>query len=455
MNTGEEGKTRMAHIATVGLWHLGCVVSAGLASLGHTVYATDPDAERVRNLQQGRFPLQEPGLAEFTAEQVQAGRLAFVSSPQAALFAASFIFLTFDTPVDEYDRCDLTPLENILKQVTLFAPQDATVVVMSQVPAGTCARFETRLHELAHRDTLRVAYQPENLRLGEALATFLQPDFLLVGANNAKTANDVLQLYEGIKTKKLVMGTNSAEMSKHVLNAFLATSVSFANEMADLAESGGADIRDVLSAIRLDRRIGPHAFLSPGPGFSGGTLGRDVQTLRSIGAREHRRTAQLDATLAVNDHRLAGLIEKLERECGSLSGLTIALLGLTYKPGTSTLRRSRAVEFAHRLIDAGCSVRACDPMISTPAAETKNIEICADAYQAAAGADFAVLMTPWPEFRKLDLQRLAACMRRARLMDCHNFLSSSAARPAGFQYLGVGVPQAAGARPNISVGENS
>jgi UDPglucose 6-dehydrogenase len=442
----------MAQIATIGLWHQGSVVSAGLASLGHTVRGTDPDSERVRNLQQTRLPVFEPGLPELMVEQVKHGRLMFVETPDEALVAADFVFLTFDTPVDDNDGSDISPLEAALEQIARHARRDATIVVMSQVPAGTCDRFAERLHHLAPRASFTLVYQPENLRLGQAISTFLQPDFLVVGADNRNAARNVLSLYEGIKTKKLVMSRNSAEMTKHMLNAFLATSISFVNEMADLAEVCSADIRDVVEALRLDRRIGPHAFLNPGPGFSGGTLGRDLQTLRHLGARNDKKTLQLDATIAVNDSRISNLIEKIERECGSLSGLRVGLLGLTYKSGTSTLRRSRPLELARMLLSAGASVRAFDPMVTEDRKETQGIVVCADAYQAVEKADCAIVMTSWPEFQHLDLRRLREVMRRPVLMDAHNCLDARAARAAGFRYCGVGIPEGTEARKEVSLG---
>jgi UDPglucose 6-dehydrogenase len=376
----------------------------------------------------------------------------FVEAADEAFAGADFIFITFDTPVDDNDSSDLRSIEASLEQIARHAHQDATIVVMSQVPVGSCDRFSERLQHLAPRSSFIVVYQPENLRLGQALSTFFQPDFLVFGAEDRDAAQNVLSMYEGIETKKLVMSRNSAEMAKHVLNAFLATSISFVNEMADLAEVSSADIRDVVSALRLDRRIGPHAFLSPGPGFSGGTLGRDLQTLRGLGKRKNQKTSQLDATIAVNDSRISNLVEKIERECGSLSGLRVGLLGLTYKPGTSTLRRSRALEIARMLLSAGASVRAFDPMVTENRNETQGIVVCTDAYHAVENADYTIVMTPWPEFQHLDLRRLREGIHRPVLMDAHNCLDAGAVRAAGIRYCGVGIPKMTEARKEAALG---
>lgn len=429
----------MAQIATVGLWHLGSVVSACLASLGHRVRGTDFDAARVWQLSAGSPPVYEPGLAECIAAQSAAGRLSFRATCREAFEGADYIFLTFDTPVDEDDRSNLEPIERAFEEVAAHAPSGVTLVVMSQVPVGSCARLSAALSARAPRLNFSLIYQPENLRLGEALDTFLRPDFFVVGAEDTAAVQSWERLYESITAPRLVMRWSSAELSKHALNAFLATSISFVNELADLAEICDADIREVTAALRRDRRVGAQAFLRPGPGFAGGTLGRDIQTLRELGARGQRPTLQLDATLAVNRGRAVRLAEKLEQACGGLSGRRIALLGLTYKPGTSTLRRSHSIEFAHLLSSRGAEIAACDPQVREPLPETRGIRLCADAYEAASGADAVALLTPWPEFRALDLARLRSAARQPVLLDAHNFFDDREARRAGWRCLGVGV----------------
>lgn len=431
----------MARLAVVGLWHLGCVAATALAQLGHNVRATDPDREALRRLQQGVLPVWEPGLAESLAQQRREGRLVFCSSEPEAFVHAEYIFVTFDTPVNEDDQSNLSPIFAACDAIAWDASPGVQIVVMSQVPVGTCEQLIERLRAHAPRLPFSLVYHPENLRLGDALRTFLQPDFLLIGAEDEASAERLPFLYAGVAAPRLTMSLRSAEMAKHALNAFLGTSISFANELADLAEACGADVRDVVRALRHDRRIGPHAFLSPGPGFSGGTLGRDLQTLRGLAREAGRSTAQLDATVAVNSTRLPNLVQKLARVCGGLRGRRVALLGLTYKPGTSTLRRSHALELARLLLAAGAEVQAFDPQVNDPPAEPRGLALCADAYQAAEAADALVVATPWPEFKSLDLSRLRGAMRRAVLLDAHNFLDDRAARSAGFHYCGVGIPE--------------
>ena len=430
----------MARIALIGLWHLGTVAAAGLARLGHTVCATDPDPQIVRCLQRNDPPLYEPGLAEALSFQVAQGRLRFDSDPRTAFSGAEYTFITFDTPVDENDQCNLSPIIAAIDSIALNTGGPLIIVLMSQVPVGTCRTLNARLRARASKLDFQLVYHPENLRLGDAMKTFLMPDFLVVGAETPSTADRLIALYAGVESSVLRMSWESAEMAKHALNAFLATSISLVNELADLSELASADMRDVVRVLRADRRIGPHAFLNPGPGFSGGTLGRDVQALRHFARAHDLATLLLDAALAVNQNRLARIVHHLAQACAGLRGKRIALLGLTYKPGTNTLRRSHTLALATLLREQGADVVAFDPRITSARPETRDIALAASPQQALAGADAAVLCTPWPDFKNLDLASLRREVRRPLLFDCHNFLDDAAARQAGWDYWGVGIP---------------
>lgn len=427
----------MARIAVLGLWHLGCVVSTALADMGHTVTGTDFDTGIVQGLQQGLLPIYEPGLAERMTREFREKRLSFTASSPAALADADFAFIAFDTPVDENDESDLSPVEAALDLIADHGRGDVEIVLMSQVPVGTCRRLSERLHSRARSFSL--VYQPENVRLGEAITTFLHPDLIVVGAEEESAAMHLLALYENLEGPRVVMSWESAEMVKHALNAFLGTSISFVNELADLAEGTGADIRDVARTLRMDRRIGPHAFLNPGPGFSGGTLQRDIQTLRRLGKQLGLPTQQLDATFEVNARRLPKIVSKIRRLCGQPGGMQIGVLGLTYKPGTNTLRRSSAVALSRLLIRDGNKVSAFDPQVPQSGPATVGIQICADPYLAAQGADVLVIMTPWAEFKELDLGRLQRAMRRGFVIDVHNILNDAEIRQAGLHYVGTGI----------------
>jgi UDPglucose 6-dehydrogenase len=441
----------MARIAVFGLWHLGCVVAGSLARLGHRVWGTDFDAGVIARLAAGEPPLFEPGLQELLACELSTGRLAFTADVARALDAVDAAFITFDTPVDNADGSDLRPIERAAQAIAAQARAPLTVVLMSQVPVGTTRRLAAEMVARAPVRELTLLCQPENLRLGQALETFAHPDRIVVGAEDHAAAEKLDPLYRGIPGERLVMSWESAELAKHATNAFLATSVSFANELAALAEVAGADIRDVVRALRADGRIGPQAFLSSGPGFAGGTLGRDVQALRRLGERSGRQTRVLDAVVAVNQAQLSLLVEKLRRLLdGELSGRRIALLGLVYKPGTSTLRRSHALELARQLVAAGATLQAYDPRVTDSAdAELagSRIALCADPYQAAAGADAVLLATPWPEFRTLDWVQMRRAMRGTAVVDAHNLLDRAELTRAGLVCAGVGVPESGSMQP--------
>jgi UDPglucose 6-dehydrogenase len=427
-------------VCVVGLWHLGCVASACLAELGLRSRGFDPDPDVVRGLLLGKPPLFEPGLEELIARNMAAGRLSFHPGLSEALRDADVALVAFDTPVDEHDESDLTPIVRAIDEVAEHANPGTLVVVSSQVPIGTSDDLEARLRRAAPDKGLAVAYCPENLNLGRAIATYMTPERLVIGADDPAVAERVSTLFSGIPAPRLMMSRRSAEMAKHALNSYLATSVSFINEVADLCETTGADVRDVIQALRTDSRIGPRAFLAPGLGFAGGTLARDIQVLRRQGVGGGRPTPLLDAVLTVNRSRLGFVRDRLLAHFRSLPGLTIAMLGLTYKPGTSTLRRSTSVAIARDLIGHGCQVRAFDPAAERDDSMLSGIDLCRDVYEAARDVDALVIATEWPEFREVDFARLKRTMRQPVVIDCKNHLTGCRLPEAGFRYIAVGVP---------------
>jgi UDPglucose 6-dehydrogenase len=303
------------------------------------------------------------------------------------------------------------------------------------VPAGTTERLVARMSGISGR-TLAPVCMPENLRLGSALENFLRPDRLVVGSKEESAADAVLAHYR-VECPVLRMSIRSAEMSKHALNAYLATLISFASETADLCESVGADAYDVERALRSDARVSPKAPLRPGFGFAGGTLGRDVQSLRHL-AREHGvPSALMDAVLAVNRGRVPRLLAQLSQALSGLAGRTVALLGLAYKPGTDTLRRSIALEIGGELAAAGARVVAFDPRVRTLPASAPRIELVEGAQQAARNADALVIATEWPEFKALDWARIAAGMRRPLVFDLRGLLPI---QTPGIELRRIGAP---------------
>jgi UDPglucose 6-dehydrogenase len=437
----------MARICVVGLWHQGSVLAACFAELGHDVVGVDTDAAVVAGLLDGRPPLHEPGLPELIKAGMEAGRLDFTADPDTAVPGADLVYLSLDTPVGADDGADLEPVFAAAREIGRARRGDVVLCVTAQVPVGTSEALAAEVEAQGEMGRCQVVYVPEFLRLGTAIDSFRNADRFLIGAADAALAERVAGVYRPLGRPVELMDLRSAEMTKHASNAFLAASISFINEIADLCEETGADVGRVAAGMKLDRRIGPHAFLGAGLGYAGGTLGRDLRALQEVGRRSGRATMLTDAVVAVNDARSRLVPELLVRIHGSLDGVRVGLLGLTYKAGTSTLRRSMAVEIARELTALGATVRAFDPRADLEELEgALPFDACADALATADGADALVVVTAWPEFRDLDLVALRERVRRADLVDTQNLFDPAAAAAAGWDYYGVG-RRSAGLRP--------
>lgn len=429
----------MANIAVLGLWHQASVLSACFADMGHHVRGAGGDARSVDELNAGRPPVREPRLPAMMRRNLRAGRLIYTTNYADALAGAEFAFLAVDTPVDADDRPDLSSVFEEARRAARSMSGDLILCVTAQVAVGTCAVIQGLVESQRPGGVCEVAYVPEFLRLGTAVDTFRRADRFVIGARNSATAERIAALFAPLRRSIVVMGVRSAEMTKHASNAYLAASISFVNEIADLCDEVGADIRDVVRGMRLDRRIGPNAFLTPGLGFAGGTLGREIRALQQLAERRGRRTLLMDAVMAVNRGRARMVRDRLTRAYGSLEGLRVALLGLTYKSGTSTLRRSVALEIAAGLVEEGADVRVFDPDANL--AEVRipaGLSVAEDVYAAAEAADALVLLTDWTGWRRLDFTRIKQRMRRPLILDVPNLLSPEDMRALGFAYAGVG-----------------
>jgi UDPglucose 6-dehydrogenase len=426
-------------VCVMGLWHLGLVTSACLADLGRTVIGFDSDPQVIAGLGSGRLPLFEPGLEELVEKGIAEERLRFTADPQEALAGAGYAIIAHDTTVDERDESDLSQVMAAAWLLAKHLQDGSTVVVSSQVPVGTCERIQATICHARPSPDFGIAYVPENLRLGQAIERFMKPDMVVIGSEDSATVSAVNRLFEGIDAPRVVVGIRTAEMTKHALNAYLATCISFANEMANLCDEVGADALDVAKALHLDRRLSPLAPLRPGLGFAGGTLARDLKTLRKLGEQNGGGTPLIDGVLRVNEQQNRVVVRKLGRLYGSLEGLTVGVLGLTYKPGTSTLRRSIALEIIGELTALGAAVKAHDPRANLEELpDTPGFEFCPDPYAVAAGSDALVIVTEWPEFRDLDFAALKKSMRNPVLVDAQNMLDAKEMAQMGFRYLGVG-----------------
>jgi UDPglucose 6-dehydrogenase len=426
-------------ICVIGLWHLGCVYAACLADLGYNVIGVDSDRKRVNNLARGTPPLYEPGLAELIAVNIKAGRLDFTLDLHRAAKGARYVLVTIDTPLEDNDEVDLSSVLSTAEELGECLEDKSIVVISSQVPVGTCHRIKALIKEKKPSLAFDIAYSPENLRLGKATDYFKNQERIVIGADSEATLDAVEKLFGVIPAPKLRMNLKSAEMSKHAINAFLATTISFANELANLCDEAGADALSVAAALKSESRIGPGLPLLPGLGFAGGTLARDLNILRKLGDGHNYDTRLIDAVLAVNREQNRLVIRKLEKIFGSLEGLTVGILGLTYKVGTSTLRRSAALEIIRDLHRGGATVKAGDPKANlTELKHHREFEFCSEPDEVARDADALVLVTEWPEFRDLDFDHLKSLMRRPVIIDTKNMLYDQQLGKKGFIYSGVG-----------------
>jgi UDPglucose 6-dehydrogenase len=426
-------------VCVIGLWHQGLVTSACLADLGYTVVGVDKNKERVADLNKGIPPLLEPGLPELLRSNLDSLRLSYTSDLAQAVEGAHYVLIAFDTPVDEEDEISLTEIFDTSVAVARHLKYDSLVLVSSQVPVGTCEKIESLIRQNNPALRFDIAYSPENLRLGKAIGYWKNPDRIVIGANSKVALDKAETLFNDIKGPKLRMNLRTAEMTKHALNCFLATAISFGNEIGNLCDEVGADAVKVVQALQSDTRIGYGLPLQPGLGFGGGTLARDLKILRKLGEKSGCETRLVDSVLEVNRRQMTLVTTKLQKIYSSLKDLKVGILGLTYKAGTSTLRRSAAIEVIKSLVSEGAIVRAYDPGASLEEVQAhQEFEFCADPYAVARGSDAMVITTDWPEFKNLDFDLFKSLMKRPVLIDTKNMLDSDWMRAQGFVYLGVG-----------------
>lgn len=427
-------------IAVVGLWHCGEIYSAGLAELGHDVTGIDENGEVVANLAKGVPPLPEPGLAELLTKHIASGRLKYTTD-FSAIKNCDVVWCAFDTPVDDHDESNLSPIREALLKAAPHFMDDVLIVVSSQVPVGTSKEFERYTREARPGLKFDYVYTPENLRLGEAVKCFMEPGRIVIGADLGSAAKKLEEIFAPLKTTFVRMSVASAEMAKHALNAYLATSISFINDIADICEKTGADVLDVAKALRSDPRIGQKAFLDAGLGFSGGTLGRDLKALEAAAKKSSISVPVVASVYEKNLKRKEIVLTRVKSLLGDLKGQKIAILGLTYKPGTKTLRRSRALEIATDLSNSGAVLALHDPMADeSELPKIQGASFSRDPYVAATSAKVIILATPWPQFKELDFKKLGESAKGAILFDTANLLHDKAdvIRSAGMKYVGVG-----------------
>ena len=428
-------------IAVIGLWHLGLVTAACLATkTNHEVIAYDPSEEIIAQLKKNHTPLSEPGLDHLLEHAKTAGKLRYSNQP-ADLLDADIVWMTFDTPVDENDRADVDFVTRETINIFPYLQNNALLLISSQVPVGTTRQLQTNCPS---HQKITFAYLPENLRLGKAIEVFTQPDRFIVGLNNKNDENiknKIRSLLTSFTENIIWMSLESAEMTKHALNAFLATSVVFINELATLCEHVGADAREVESGLKSEERIGQKAYLRPGNTIAGGTLARDVNFLVQIGQQKKINTPLFSTLLTSNQAHKHWSCRRMTDVLNDLNHKTIATLGLTYKAGTNTLRRSSAVETCRWLSTQGATIVAYDPAIThLPSDLMQFISLKSTLNEALCNADAIVIATDWPEFTALSADQLLATVKQPYVFDAGGFLANTLGNDARVRYFSVGRP---------------
>ncbi len=442
----------MSKICVVGTGYVGLVTGTCFADLGNEVVCLDVDEARINNLNNGIMPIYEPGLEQVVALNKKAGRLTFTTDYNLALDKAEFAFIAVGTPSGMEGEADLQFVRLAAEAIAEIVNEPIVVVNKSTVPVGTgdwvADIIKKRRTAIGTELEFSVVSNPEFLREGSALNDFMQPDRVVLGSTDREAANKVAQLYSTLRCPILITDLRTAEMIKYASNAFLATRISFINEIANMCEEMGADVREVALGMGYDNRIG-HAFLDAGLGWGGSCFPKDVKALAHMAVLHGTHPQLLQAVMDINRNQRRRVIYKLRKALGNLDEKVIGVLGLSFKPNTDDIREAPALEIIHLLENEGAIVRAYDPQAMENASKVfKRVMMCENPYKVAEGADALVLATEWNEFKQIDLKRIYDLMRQPIIMDGRNLWDPEKMVSIGFKYFGVG----RGAYPN---GENN
>ncbi|HEX5835445.1 MAG TPA: UDP-glucose/GDP-mannose dehydrogenase family protein [Pyrinomonadaceae bacterium] len=430
------------HIAVIGTGYVGLVTGACFAEFGVDVTCVDVDHEKIERLLHGVMPIYEPGLEQLVAKNSQAGRLHFTTDVRQAVEQALVIFLAVGTPPKPDGSPDLSFVEAAACSVADYMNGYKVVVTKSTVPIGTGEHIRQLIAERKKtRATFGVVSNPEFLREGAAINDFMRPDRVVIGSRDEEAIAIMKDLYRPlylIEAPFVITSLEAAELTKYAANAFLATKVSFINEIANLCDKIGCDVHDVARAIGMDKRIGSK-FLHPGPGFGGSCFPKDTRALASVARQYDCGSLIVDAVIEVNQRQGQHVLTKIRKLVGELKGKTIAVLGLAFKPETDDMREAPAIGIIHSLLEDGARVRAYDPVAMIEAKKVlTDIEYADDEYAAVSGADALVFVTEWNQFRALDLSRIRDLMATPKVADLRNIYDPDDMKELGFQYLGVG-----------------
>jgi UDPglucose 6-dehydrogenase len=434
------------NICVIGSGYVGLVTGACFAEFGVQVRCADNDAEKVARLQQGEVPIYEPGLDEIVERNLRQGRLSFTTDTAEAVRHSLVVFIAVPTPPLPDGSTDLSAVEAVAREIGRTMDGYKVIITKSTVPVGTGDRVRAWVGEELRRAGriagFSVASNPEFLREGAAIGDFMRPDRVVIGTDDEQATAILKDLYRPlylIETPVVITDLRTAELTKYAANAFLATKISFINEIANLCERVGADVHAIARAMGLDRRIGPK-FLHPGPGFGGSCFPKDTRSIAHFARHSGEPFEIVEAVVRVNERQRERMVDKVvEALEGELRDRTLGVLGLSFKPETDDMREAPSVDIIQALIERGAHVRAYDPQAMPHAVKLlPQIVPCQDAYEACEGADALVIITEWNQFRMLDLNRAKELLRQPVIVDLRNIYDPASMRAAGFRYVCVG-----------------
>ena len=429
-------------ICMIGSGYVGLVTGACLAEFGMEVICVDKDKGKIKMLQKGHIPFYEPGLEDLVIKNMQEGRLSFTTSTEEAVKACKVIFIAVGTPANNDGSPDLSQVEAVAREIAATMNEYKIIVLKSTVPVGTGRWIKGIIEkELGGAVPFDLVSNPEFLREGAAVEDFMRPDRVVVGSESEEAIEVMKEIYSAlylIETPFVITNMETAEMIKYASNAFLATKISFINEIANLCERVGADVHDVARAMGLDGRIG-RKFLHPGPGFGGSCFPKDTKALVHI-AKEHNCEMEIvKSTIKVNERQKERMIEKIEAMVGDLRGKTIGILGLAFKPNTDDMREAPSIAIIQGLQARGARIKAYDPEAMGEAKKIfKEVFYCKGPYEVAEGSHALVLITEWNRFRRLDMERIKGLLKEPIFIDLRNVYEPQQMRELGFKYCGVG-----------------
>jgi len=424
-------------LCVIGVGYVGLVTGACLADLGNSVICVDVDKKKIQNLNKNILPIYEPGLEELVKRNKT--RLKFTINLKEGIQKSDIIFIAVGTPPKENGEADLTYVKDAAKSIGKYINGYKIIVDKSTVPVGMGDLVESIIEDTSKaKKKFDVVSCPEFLREGSALHDFMNPDRIVIGAKNKIAANKVAEIFKPLNTKVIITDLRSAEMIKYASNSFLATKISFINEIANICEKVGADVETVAMGMGLDKRIG-RLFLNAGAGFGGSCFPKDVSALINIALSEDYDPILLKAVMEINKIQKKSIITKIKKMLGTVEGRSIGILGIAFKPETDDIREAVSLDVMNALLEKGCRIKAYDPAaIENAKKMIKGVKYVKNAYEVAENAECLVVLTEWNEFKELDLKKIKSLMKSPNIVDGRNIYDPDLVKKLGFNYTGVG-----------------